>query len=622
MWLDRWKGQQEGEVAAASAARPAVRAGLRWRLRLLTFFVVLFWAVLAARLVQIQWLGHADFSRQASRQRVKYEEIPARPADILDREGRVVLATTVSVPSVYVVPSRVKDLDRFAVRFAAALQLDKRRFLQRLQQYRKKHFLWAKRAAEPGLVRRLERLRLSSGTWGVRREYVRRYPLGHTAAHVIGIRDIDGHPRSGLEKALNPIIGGRPGRRRIARDALGRVIDVRNDWVQPPVLGRAVATTLDVMVQVIAERHLDELMNRWRPKHAAAIVLVPQTGEILAMASRPTFDPNHPERARPDAWLNYALSAVFEPGSTVKPLLVAWAVDQGLVAPDETFDCESGAYRMGNRVLHDHHPYGVLSVTDILVKSSNIGMAKIGERLTNEGLYAALLAFGFGRPTGVELSEEAAGYVRPLPEWTDYSTGSVPMGQEFGATALQVITAYTALANGGKLSRPTFVRRGQIRTYDAERFGGDAVLQISPQVSDQLFGPNVVSQTISESVARWLVRGPLTEVVVRGTGRLARLPGYSVFGKTGTAQKVDPRTGRYSDRLHVCSFVCGAPAENPRVLVLVVVDEPSVGKEHFGGTVAAPAAAAILKFALRRLGVSPSNHELAENSFPRATGRQ
>ncbi|NOX57115.1 MAG: penicillin-binding protein 2 [Planctomycetes bacterium] len=597
----------------AEPTRPS--AALVWRTRILAAVVLGLWGVLAARLIQIQWMGHADFSQQASRQQVVYEEIPARPGDILDRDGRVVLATTVSAKSVYVVPSRVRKLEPFAEAVAKALHLDRNQFHARLKRYCKKHFLWAKRRADDEEIEQLRKLDLPARTWGLRDEYVRRYPLGRLAAHVIGLRDIDGRGRSGLERALDPLIGGRPGRRRLARDALGRVIDVQDDWAQPPQRGRAIATTLDIMIQLYAERQLDAVMEKWRPRHAMAIVMVPQTGEILAMATRPTFDPNTPDKVDDDAWLNYAVSAVFEPGSTIKPLIVAWALDRGVVAADETFDCEWGAYRMGRRVLHDHHRYGELSLADVLVKSSNIGMAKIGQRLTNRGLYQALIAFGFGRRTGVELAEEAAGKLRPLDQWDGYSTGSVPMGQEIGVTAIQLIAAYTALANDGRLVRPTFVRFHESEGEQADNWLSRFYLRITGSSPDSPFGPNVVSETVHPDVARWIVQVPLTDVVRRGTGRKAQLDGFTVFGKTGTAQKTDPETGQYSDTKYICSFICGAPADSPRVLVLVVVDEPSVGGPHFGGTVAAPAAAAILRHSLRRLGIPPSP-DIATTSPP------
>jgi cell division protein FtsI/penicillin-binding protein 2 len=245
---------------------------------------------------------------------------------------------------------------------------------------------------------------------------------------------------------------------------------------------------------------------------------------------------------------------------------------------------------MGRRVLHDHHAYGTLSVADILIHSSNIGMAKIGERLTNAGLYEAAASFGFGRRTGIGLPGELPGMLRPLNQWNDYSTGSVPMGQEIAATPLQVITAHAALANGGRLISPRLVMN------ETQQAAGPAAARVVSPAS-----ASVVSQVVDRTIAEWLVRGPLTDVVRRGTGKRARLQEWQVFGKTGTAQKIDLKSGGYSAEAHVGSFLCGAPADDPRVLVLVVVDEPTAGASYFGGTVAAPSAARILEKSLIQL---------------------
>jgi cell division protein FtsI/penicillin-binding protein 2 len=310
----------------------------------------------------------------------------------------------------------------------------------------------------------------------------------------------------------------------------------------------------------------------------------PQNGEILAMASRPTFDPNQPYDVAAEAWKNRAIAEIYEPGSTFKPCIVAWALQKGLIKPDEMFDCENGQYRMGGRTLHDHHPYGPLNVIDILAKSSNIGMAKIGERLTNDGLYEATAVFGFGRESGIELPGELPGLVRPLKQWTGYSLGSVPMGQEIAVTPLQVMAAYGTLSNGGRSITPHIVLQS----------GND---KQSPRSI-------VVADVIRREISEWITREALTEVVDRGTGKKAKLEGYTVFGKTGTSQKLDPDTGAYSKNKHVSSFICGAPAENPGVLVLVTVDEASVGTDHYGGTVAAPAATEILQKTLTQLRIT------------------
>jgi len=306
----------------------------------------------------------------------------------------------------------------------------------------------------------------------------------------------------------------------------------------------------------------------------------PQNGEILALASRPSFDPNHPETATPAAWKNMAIASVFEPGSTFKPMVVAWALDRGFIARDDLFDCERGAYRMGRRILHDHHRYGELSLTDILVKSSNIGMAKIGEILGNAELFQMADAFGFGKKTGIELPGELGGLLRPLKDWTSYSTGSIPMGQELSATPLQVIAAHATLANRGIHVGPHLVLKEQGTAIRAR--------------------PVVISPVVDADVAEWLVQGPLVDVVLRGTGKLAGIDHVDVFGKTGTAQKQERDGNGYSSTRHLSSFVGGANAEHPQLLVLVSVDEPQ-GADQYGGTVAAPYVASILKRGLEIL---------------------
>lgn len=443
--------------------------------------------------------------------------------------------------------------------------------------------MWIKRRLTEREVEKVRQLELPEEAWGYRSEYQRHYPQGLLAAHAMGIRNIDNHGSGGLEQSFDSAIRGEDGHRILVRDARGAVIDIRPH--EAPRHGATIVTTLDSVLQVRVEQQLDDIVKRWAPHGACAIVMDPSSGDILSMASRPTFNPNRPT-GRHDAWTNLCISAVYEPGSTIKPFIVGWAIEKGLLTSGEVFDCERGAYRMGRRTLHDHHPYGDLNVTDILVKSSNIGMAKIGERLTNAGLYRALLTFGFVRRTGLELPGELIGLIRPLDQWDDYSTGSVPMGHEIAITPMQLITAHAALANGGRMVYPRLTR-------STEHSLPTPVDTIS---RDAAPAP-VVSQTIDPHTADWLVQGPMREVVERGTARSVRIAGVNVFGKTGTAQKLTPD----GPRGHVCSFVGGAPAENPAVLVLVVVDSPTAAGSHSGGTVAAPAAREILKASLRRV---------------------
>ena len=546
------------------------------------------WTLLAMRLVQLQWWQQERLADRAEQQREFAEEIASRPGDIVDRQGRLV-ATTVTLRSLYVVPTRIPKAWTIAHSLAGALDMNPDTLFERIGERKDRHFLWIKRRLTSDEVERVKQLHLPAGTWGFRDEYRREYPQGVVAAHVLGLRDIDGVGRGGIEEGMDHVLSGKKGRRKLARDSRGRVIEILDDVEHPSEPGEMVQLSLDLVVQLFAERELDAVMAEWKPESCSAIVLDPKSGDILAMATRPTFDPNHPEEAAPEVWKNRAIADIYEPGSTFKPFIVSYGLDQNVLKRDDVFDCENGLYRMGRRLLHDHHRYGRLSLTDVLVKSSNIGMAKIGERMTNERLFEAATLFGFGRKTGIELPGELPGILRPLNQWTSYSTGSIPMGHELATTPLQLISAHAALANGGLLVRPRI---------------------ILPQAGDSTAAVRQISEsTVNPAVAKWLVDVPMQEVVTRGTGKRARIPGYNVFGKTGTAQCISP-SGGYVHGKYISSFVCGAPVEDPRLLVLVVVNQSSVGGETFGGKVAAPAAANILKQSLVYLRISPDQHLL------------
>lgn len=562
------------------------------RSRFLAGGLVLVWLVLAGRLVQLQWWEQASLARRGEDQRSFLEEVVPRPGDVVDRQGRV-LATSVRVQSLFVIPHKIGEHEPIARTLSEALHIEPAALLLRFHEQRDKHFMWIKRRLsddEANLVRQLD---LPKGTWGFRDEYLRKYPQKTLAAHVIGLRDIDGIGRGGLEESCDSLLHGKSGRRALIRDAHGRVIEVREELEEIPQPGRNVVSTLDTVVQLFAEQALDNIMQEWKPKACCAVVMDPQTFEIWGMASRPTFDPNRTDDVPEEAWNNSALTVIYEPGSTFKPLVVAWGLQIAAIRQDEMFDCEMGEYRMGGRTLHDHHRYGLLNLTDVLVNSSNIGMAKIGERLTNQELHRACAAFGMGRKTGVALPGELPGLLRPLKEWTSYSTGSIPMGQELGATPMQMIAAHSALANGGILMTPKLVKADLKSTV---RWTGDAEASFSHE-------ERISSQIVDDGVAHWVIEGPMFETVQRGTGRRAKMNDYTVFGKTGTAQKFDFKAGRYSNEKHVSSFICGAPVHQPRLLVLVVVDEPAVGKDHYGGVIAAPAAKEILHRSLVYLNV-------------------
>ena len=547
------------------------------------------WGVIAVRLVHLQLSKHQEFKTHAVDQQTFEERIPARLGDIVDRHGHL-LATSSACLSLYVDPNRLVHPETFAEEVAKVLDLDAVRLTSRIEEHRTRQFLWVRRRLADEQADAILNLNLPSHGWGLREELRRVYPHTELAAHLLGWRNIDGVPQAGLEKSLNDLLQGKDGLRTLVRDARGYVIEVLEEVTQPPQHGTTVVLTLDAEIQKAAEKRLDLLFNKWRPQSASAIVLDPRTGDVLAMASRPTFNPAQPSAAR-GAWTNPIVTAAFEPGSTIKPCIAAWAIDQGLLALDDTFDC-NGTYRMGTRTLHDHCPLGRLDITGVITHSSNIGMAQIGEQLGNAHLFSAVQAFGFGRRTGIELPGESAGFVRPLEQWDDYSTGSVPMGQELSLTPLQMIAAHAALANGGRLVSPHLVLR----------------------VADDHALPNDVLSTrvLSESTARWMTTGPLVEVVRQGTARRAAIDGIEVFAKTGTAQKYDPELGAYSNERYVSSCICGAPAEAPRLLVLVTVDEVTTTTTPSGGKVAAPAASDILNAALEAIQSTPPSQRLLQ----------
>ncbi|MFV0445398.1 MAG: peptidoglycan D,D-transpeptidase FtsI family protein [Planctomycetaceae bacterium] len=555
-----------------------------WRIRGVVILFASVGLVLVVRLLQIQVWQHQEFQQRADQYQTGTEIVPARPGDIVDREDRV-LATSIQAYSLYLDPSRVSDPQDIADRLALILPLDAAALAQRLREASASKFLWVQRRLTAEQAVAVRGLGLSTDLCGFRDEHQRHYPQGPIAAHLLGLRDVDNLGHGGLEEAYDADLRGTPGQREVRRDARGFVTAVLDSATEPPRNGARIETTIDSLLQLRVERRLQSALDQWQPKSVTAIVMNPQTGELLTLACAPTFDPNRPGDVPENAWKNQAIASVFEPGSTFKPLVVAWALDRGRLERNELLHCGWGSYRMGRRVLHDHHAYGELSVTDVLVKSSNVGMAKIGERLENSELQKLCTAFGFGRSTGLGLPGELAGIVRPFSEWNSYSTGSIPMGQELAATPLQIITAHAALASGGRRIRPRLVR--QVGSSPPE-----AALEI-------------VAPIVNPDTARWLIAGPMREVVTRGTGKAARIPGYSVFGKTGTAQVVDAETGRYSHNRHICSFLCGAPVDDPQLLVLVVLEEPQGPGVQYGGTVAAPIARDVLQLALEQLHIPP-----------------
>ncbi|MHC4606882.1 MAG: peptidoglycan D,D-transpeptidase FtsI family protein, partial [Planctomycetota bacterium] len=409
---------------------------------------------------------------------------------------------------------------------------------------------------------------------GLRREFQRAYPGGPLGAHVLGLVNIDDLGGEGVERAMDAWLRGGSGRSFVD-------VDVRRRPVTPVGLrdeGASVTLTIDARLQRIAGEELDAAMEEWTPRWASVVVLDPRTGALLAMANRPTFDPNDPGAAEADFRRNRAITDTYEPGSTLKPFWIAGALEEGLVTPGTKFTCE-GSVRLGPRLLHDHKTHGTVDVTNIIVRSCNVGAAKIGvEHLGAERLRRYADGFGFGRRTGVELPAECRGKLKPLDDWTPYYTASsVSIGHEISVTPLQLAAATAVLANGG-------VRR-PVHVVDRVCSASGALLRRTSVPA----GRRVLSVRTAKEI-----RAMLVEAVERGTGRRVRIDGVRVAAKTGTSQKYDPEIRAYSHEKYASSFICFAPAgpdDVPKIVIAVVVDEPQGA--YYGGRVAAPVARGI-----------------------------
>ncbi len=588
----------------AESTIPLDRELLTARARGLLLLLLLAYLGVAARLMQLQYVKHAGYNR--TRHRLVTARTRHQPwrGGIVDRQGRS-LAVSVPVHSCALDPLRMReagqDLADVLPVLEAHLGLSPRE-RQRLHERCAREgsrFVWVRRHLSSNVYERLREAVRHHGLAGALfpKEYQRIYPQKRLAAHVLGTSDIDGRGTGGLELVGDSLMRGRPAIRPAQRDARGRLLLSHAPPPDAERRGRGLELTLDSTIQMIAEEELAKAVERYRgpATTGCAIVMDPYTGDVLALANWPTFDPNAPTAVPADHRLNRAVAAVIEPGSVFKPFTMAAALGEGCVRVSDKFYCERGAWRMpGGRVLHDAHGYGWLTAGRIIVKSSNIGIAKVAARVGRQRLHDTLRAFGFGAPTGSGLPGELGGMLRPVREWTSYSMGSVPMGQEVAVTPLQLATAYCVFANGGVLMRPRVVRALRDGT-------GRPVQPCAPRPQRQVISREIATQ----------IRRLLGQVVAEGTGRRARMPEYALGGKTGTSQlpvnAAEYRAGLrgYSEDRYVASFMGIAPWDVPRIVVLVSVREPRGA--HYGGVVAAPAVREIARRALLYLRVPPEN---------------
>lgn len=548
-------------------------------------------AVLAAgfglvlwRLGELQLVQAEELARRAARQHEKAIPLEGERGDILDRNGRV-LATNVEVPSVYAVPTLIGDVRAAARRLARTLALNEAALLRRLGAG--KSFAWVARKIDPDKAEAVRALDLPGV--GFAAESERFYPKRLLLGHILGFTGVDDDGLEGLERKYNAALQGAPGEIVMTRDALGRPVLPRAP-ARPAARGADLVLTIDEVVQHVAERELEAAVTGTGAEAGSVIVLDPSTGEVLALAVRPGFNPNRIGAQQPEQWRNRTITDLYEPGSTFKIVTAAAALEEGATRPDELFFCENGKYRIGIQVIHDHEKHGWLTFQQVIQKSSNIGLVKVASRLGAQRLHRWARVFGFGERTGVDLAGEAAGSVKPVASWSGRTLASIAIGQEIGATPLQVATAMAAVANGGWLMRPYVV--AEVRAE------GKSVERVAPQPRRRV---------MSERTAAALTTMLATVTQPGGTGEKAAIAGYNAAGKTGTAQKIDPATGRYASDRFVVSFAGFAPIEDPRVVVLVVIDSPK--GVAWGGSIAAPVFRAVVQSVLPYLGVRPTNQE-------------
>ena len=556
------------------------------RLYLLGIVLLLWFVAICLRLVYLQIFQYGQFEERAMHQQQRTIEISPRRGVIYDRAGRE-LAMSINVDSGFAVPSEIPDLAQTISLISRITREDPREMLAKCKASRS--FCWVARKADAETVERIKALNLRGIYF--QKESKRFYPKRELAAQVLGYVGMDDEGLSGIEREFDEQLRGKPGRMLVQVDARRKNF---NRVEKQPDPGENVVLTIDEQIQYIAEQELEQAIKDTRAIAGTVIVANPHTGEILALANWPTFNPNLSRRITPEALKDRAVSDVYEPGSTFKLVTISAALEEKITNPDEVFDCQMGSIVVNGMRIRDHKPFGLLPVSDILAKSSDVGAIKIALRLGEERFYKYIRAFGFGQQTGIELPGETRGLAKPLNRWSKVSIGAISMGQEIGISPVQLADMVSTIANDGVWVAPRIV-----------------AATTEPRSTPQLvaFQPGAQRRVLSPMTAA-LMKKMMEGVVLHGTGRKAILQGYSSAGKTGTAQKVDPGTHGYSRTNYVASFAGFAPVNNPAITVAVILDS-AVGL-HQGGQVSAPVFQRVAQRTLAYLNV-PQDVELPAN---------
>ncbi|MCC6682810.1 MAG: penicillin-binding protein 2 [Phycisphaeraceae bacterium] len=544
--------------------------------RFMVIGISVLFAVLLGRIVQLQLAPDPRLETRVDSQHSS-ATLSARRGALVDRHGRM-LAVSRMAYRLFLDPKMIGDRNTFSERVGYELGYDPVDVEMIMSQKPGNRYISIDQRLSEDKLARFRELKLP-GVY-VDPYVVRDYPYGQLAGQLIGFVGREGKGLDGLERELDPVLSGAPGRIVYARDAGGRALWIEADNYQPQHDGRPLRLSIDAMIQSIAERELAGAVEQYQAKAGQMIVMNPWTGEILAMANYPAFDPNDFSRAKPEDWRNRAVTDVFEPGSIFKPFIWSMATQLQAANPSEMIDTTtSGVWRSSKgRSLRDARGHGRIDWDHVLIESSNIGMAIVGQRLGAEKLHNIVRGFGFGQMTGSGLPGEISGVVHPLPKWTHYSVTSIPMGQELSVTPLQITRAFCAIAADGMLVHPTIYATDH-------RPEGQRVLTA-----------NIAAHT----------REVLGRAVSEGTGRKAQSDLYSLFGKTGTAQLPNFVSGGYYQDRYVSSFICGGPLEAPQLVVGCFIHEPDPSVGHYGGTVAAPAASRVIEQSLVYLGAPTS----------------
>ena len=567
-----------GRRAASEAARgesvgfnasPLLTVALpSWRSKLMLFLVFCAFVALAGRAFYLMGGVSTDFlQRQGEARYARTLEIPATRGRITDRNG-VVLASSVPAKAVWAIPEDVEASAEQVGQLARLLGMNPAELKRRLADD-DRTFVYLRRQVDAEVAERIAQLKIP----GVHssREFKRHYPEGPTSAHIIGFTNVEDRGQEGIELAHEKQLAGRSGSRRVIKDRLGRIVE--DDWLREPFDGRDLALSIDNRIQYIAHSALKGALERYRAKAGAAVVIDVRSGEVLALANLPTYDPNARGRLSGDAIRNRVLTDTFEPGSTMKPFSIVAALEAGKVRPDTKIQTAPGKLTIGNRTIGDAHPHGLLSVEDVVAKSSNVGTAKIALELPAQTLWDLYTAAGFGQAPQLGFPGAVTGRLRPAKSWRPIEQATISYGHGVSVTLMQLARAYTAFARDGDMVPLTLLK------------------QDTPPA-----GVRVMSHETTMAMRRMLEMA----VGPDGTAPGARIPGYRVAGKTGTAHKL--KNGQYV-RDYVASFVGFAPVSDPRIVVAVMIDEPSGA--HYGGIVAAPVFAQISAGSLRTLQVAP-----------------